>query len=583
MRRRFLNLFQNSKLNQKINYVTFGTFFMAFFVCFIIIMFFFSAREKELAEKSITETYDRIKNRMETYIDEIDMSAYTVMYSNWVQELFVSNTFTANSADRNLQKNAAHFLTNYSSIYGNIHYILLTEDQYYIMNSTNSKIAQKFDIRDQKWYGKLVRENKYRELEDASIMEKDRDKDAVTTYYQIHNINNVKGIIGYFVASLPYEHFSLIAELIGEDEDVLIQTEHGKTVYCSMDSSEEFLQRISAQLNPMTVKKNIMSYDGMVMDGKWKIRILKESPSIINSMKAHYYIFLIILPVILLCTLISDFFSRYLSRPIVRLTEAMQEVGKQNFDVRVSGKYKDEIGDMLRGFNDMTEHIKNLIDQNHRMYVAHQKAELAMLQQRMDPHFLCNALEIINGMILCDENERAIEMTGMLGKMYRYDLGEEDIVPLREEVSYLQNYLNILAYKYRRLSVNYEIEEEVLDYPLMKFICQPLVENALKHGFANKIDECVLWIMIGKREENLSIRIKDNGKGIEFDLLFELQNKIKFLRENKKIEINDYIGVLNTAQRVFLQYGKNSLFQITSELEKGTEIEIVIPIRNGGN
>lgn len=304
MKKRFLDIFRNSKLNQKINYVTFGTFIVAFFLCFVIMLFVFSTREKELAEKNLTETYGRIKYSMEKYMDEIDMSAYTVMYSNWVQQLLASDTFTINSVDRVLQKNASHFLANYSSIYGDIHYILLSEDQYYIMNTTNSRITRNFDIRKQKWYEELIEVNKYRELEESSIMEKAIDKNAVTTYYQIHNIYNMGETVGYFVVNFPYNHFSNISEMISEEEEVLIQTKCGKTVYCSMKSSEEFLQKLSVQSNTITTKKNLMSYEGKVMDGEWTIWILKESPSIIKSMKAHYYIFLIILPVILLCILI---------------------------------------------------------------------------------------------------------------------------------------------------------------------------------------------------------------------------------------------------------------------------------------
>ncbi len=581
MKYHFLDVFRNSKLNKKITYVTFGTFLMAFFVCFIIIVFFFSAREKEQAEKNLTAAYDRIQYSIENYMDEIDMSAYTVMFSNWVQNLLASDTFTADSSvDRTLQKHASHFLTNYSSIYGDIHYILLSEDQFYIMNTTNSRITQGFDIRKQDWYEELIEQKRYREYENASIMAKVTDKDALTTYYRIHNIYNLREAMGYFVVSLPYEQFSLVSEMIGENEDVLIQTASGKTVYCSMEDTEDFIQRLPEQKDTVSVKKNVMSYEGTVMDGQWKIWIIKESPSMMNSMKNHYYIFLIILPVILMCIFISIMFSKYLSRPIMRLTNAMQEVGRQNFEVRVTGRYEDEIGDMLRGFNDMTERITNLIEQNRLIYEAHQKAELQILQQRMDPHFLCNTLEIINGMILCGENDQAIELSGMIGKMYRYDLGEEDIVSVREEVSYLKNYLDILAYKYRRLQVHYQIDEEVLNYPLMKFICQPLAENALKHGFIHKSSECVLEIAIKREGSYLFIQIKDNGKGIEEELLKELQEKTELLRKNQDIEINTYIGVLNTAQRIFLQYGSESQFQITSATGKGTQIEISIPIRN---
>jgi two-component system sensor histidine kinase YesM len=230
----------------------------------------------------------------------------------------------------------------------------------------------------------------------------------------------------------------------------------------------------------------------------------------------------------------------------------------------------------------MAKNLGHLQLMNQAMYKARLETEFRILQQRINPHFLCNTLEIINGMILCGEEENALELTGMLGRMYRYDLGENDIADFREEVEYLKNYLSILSYKYPSLQVFYEIDDSVLPCQIPKFVCQPLVENTLKHGFSGRIDDCRLWIGIRRNREEITIRIQDNGKGIEPELLEDIRLRIEDLRKDQTVMISEHIGLLNTARRLFLFFGDACRFDIQATEGEGTQIDISVKAIEGG-
>ncbi|HIU76194.1 MAG TPA: histidine kinase [Candidatus Pelethocola excrementipullorum] len=578
MEKRVWGKFRQINLNKKVMYMTLGAFLLIFALCFLIIAFIFSYRERDQAKEMLLNVYDRIDTRLDKYVGDIDMASYTVMYSKWVQQLLGGNIFTSQAELQSYRRNASHFLSSYSSMNDNLKCFLVSRDHSYVKNNNSYNVRQNFDISNQEWYRTLEENAKYREYGTSEILDKNAGENSMTIYYQVQNIYTFKPM-GVFVVCLEYDRFSFIGEMLNENEYVLIRDQEGNTVYSNMGERMERLGDLEAVQGEIAGDNELMLYREKTMENGWDIWILKENVTLLDSIRNNFYIFLIMIPVALVFMGISLMFSRYLTVPIVRCTKALKEVRNRNFNVVIPNTYKDEIGGMIDGFNDMSLNIQRLIDQNRLIYKSRQQAEFKILQQRINPHFLCNTLEIINGMILYGDDEKAVELTGMLGKMYRYDLGEDDIVPIREELSYLKNYLDILSYKYRNLQVVYEVDDEVLDCSILKFICQPLVENALKHGFRKKVSKCRIEIRIWREDDWIMIYVNDNGEGIKKPLLEELQEKIQLLQQDQATEINNHIGVLNTARRIFLQYGSKCYFGIVTGVNSGTRIEIHIPAK----
>ena len=142
------------------------------------------------------------------------------------------------------------------------------------------------------------------------------------------------------------------------------------------------------------------------------------------------------------------------------------------------------------------------------------QAELAALQSKINPHFLCNSLNAIASLIPQDP-EKAEKMTIQLSKLFRYSVyhNRENLVMVKEEMEIVSIFLDIEKVRFGdRINFQLEIEEEILQEKIPRFLIQPLVENALKHGLKDVVKDAILKIELKKLNKGqLVIAITDNG------------------------------------------------------------------------
>ena len=140
------------------------------------------------------------------------------------------------------------------------------------------------------------------------------------------------------------------------------------------------------------------------------------------------------------------------------------------------------------------------------------QAELAALQSRINPHFLYNSLNAIASLIH-EDPDKAENMTLKLSKLFRYSINQtqEDLVTVQDEMEIVSNYLDIEKVRFEdRINFITEVDQELLYAKIPRFLIQPLVENALKHGLKDVADHAKLTIEI-KKTDQLVILISDNG------------------------------------------------------------------------
>jgi len=188
------------------------------------------------------------------------------------------------------------------------------------------------------------------------------------------------------------------------------------------------------------------------------------------------------------------------------------------------------------------------------------QAELATLHARINPHFLYNALNSIASLIHHDA-DKAESMTLKLSKLFRYTINQnsEDLVLIRDEVETGNAYLDIEKIRFGdRISFNIHVDEELMDARIPRFLIQPLVENALKHGLKNIAEKGRLDVKIGRLSENIEITVADNGAPFPD-------------------ELQTGYGLQSTYDKLSLLYGENHQISITNEPVK--QITILIPLR----
>jgi hypothetical protein len=132
-------------------------------------------------------------------------------------------------------------------------------------------------------------------------------------------------------------------------------------------------------------------------------------------------------------------------------------------------------------------------------------SQMELLQSRMDPHFLFNSLNVLSSLI--DENEAAQHYLSRLADVYRYVLmsREKELVPLREEMEVVENYLYLARVRFREgLEVKIRLSEEQLSMKVAPLAIQLLVENALKHNAITRSKP--LCLEISASEGRLRVR-----------------------------------------------------------------------------
>lgn len=148
------------------------------------------------------------------------------------------------------------------------------------------------------------------------------------------------------------------------------------------------------------------------------------------------------------------------------------------------------------------------------------KAELEALQAKVNPHFLYNTLNSIAELSL-HQGLKARQMTIALAELFRYSLNKknETLISVEEEVEMVENYLMIEKIRFEdRLEVSIEVDESARRIKIPKFILQPLVENAVKHGLKDPDKKGAILIVILGHAGKLDIRIFDNGSPFPEDL-----------------------------------------------------------------
>src|SRR5262245_7842568 len=191
------------------------------------------------------------------------------------------------------------------------------------------------------------------------------------------------------------------------------------------------------------------------------------------------------------------------------------------------------------------------------------EAQLQALQRQLHPHFLFNTLNAIAGLMRTDV-DAADRMMDRLGDLLRMTLNTSNIqeVSLKEELEVLQKYLDIEQVRLGdRMTVNIDIDPDALDAQLPNFLLQPLVENAVRHGIAPRVEPGQLAISASRQVNRLRIEILNSGDGVP---------------PHRLTLLNQGVGVANTRARLEHRY-PNDHSLVFSNADPGFRVTVEIP------
>lgn len=311
------------------------------------------------------------------------------------------------------------------------------------------------------------------------------------------------------------------------------------------------------------------------------LKYLTKSTDVVRNVTIIAFIVLV-----LIASFISIILAWSVTKPIKNLGRLMQDVEKGNLNVEIPMNSNDEVGVLAKSFHSMITRIRELIQKNYSIEIRQKNAELYALQSQINPHFMYNTLETISMAVEDGESEMVVDMVTLLGRMLRYSLSnKERLVPIKQEVQHIQDYLKIQKFRFEeRLSFQIEEELDCTSYYTPKFILQPIVENAIKYGLekrrALEVQIIVKEVISTDKNKDILFIIRDNGPGISKDILESLQNK---LQSDPMGERESGFGILNVHARVMMMFGKQYEIKVNSMLDQGTVVTIQIPAISKGD
>lgn len=400
-------------------------------------------------------------------------------------------------------------------------------------------------------------------------------------------------VYAYVIVTVTDESIQDIFNQLGDGQDVmLVDGENRVMVHPDRSRIGERLDylRGSDAVAPDIVELNGEDYlvaQHRLQMKDWKLVLLtpyKDAVSKINDIFRTVFLFQLVAFAAFLVLLVL--LIRAFTKPLVRLGRLATTVQRGNLEVRSHIRGRDEIGRLGSSFDQMLDRIKAMIAEVTAEQSRKRKAELAMLQAQINPHFLFNVLNSIRMKVLRRGDKESAEMISSLSRLLRMTISrEEETITLHEEVSTAIDYVNLMNLRQKeKVGLEIDMAQEVLLAEVPRFFLQPLIENALIHGMQQRSGT----ISVSSRqigEGTIELVVRDDGIGMSASALAALREKLAsndaetaaFGHERRSGFSG--IGLTNVNERMRLRFGERFAMDVDSREGEGTTIRMTIPLK----
>lgn len=325
-------------------------------------------------------------------------------------------------------------------------------------------------------------------------------------------------------------------------------------------------------------KKYISVYSYLNEELQWELVSAANQSVYMKEIKHNAYIIVFVGLLLLFVTILLLWeLSRQLINSINTVVSSMRVAGAGDLSTRIeiSEKMSLEIENVALQFNETLGKLVCALEKEKEATDKQRKAEIRALEAQINPHFLYNTLDTINWMAI-DRGEFDISNAiGSLANILRYAITDSNgTVCIRDEIEWLKKYIYLQQFRLKNKFVRViEVAPELLDVKIHKLLLQPFIENAIIHGFNGEQDEYILEVYISREKNYLVIIIRDNGSGMSSDLVNRINNG-----QTIKTEGKNHIGMDNAIMRLNMYCEGQAKVMVTSEINKGTEVKLILPI-----
>ncbi|MCM3038087.1 histidine kinase [Paenibacillus motobuensis] len=386
----------------------------------------------------------------------------------------------------------------------------------------------------------------------------------------------------YYIARVIYDsrekqYVSVLLVSIAESyfNKLLSPVEFGKVAL--FDSSGELISgNTELSLDNTEPNHNVRTFRD-ISKSSWKLVYEASEKEWSGQISRTFYTGLIVVVLLFLVFLMTSMvIAKRLHSPIHKLQRVVRQFGLGNLDVRLDVKGRDDIAELGHTLNTMLDQLQQLIHDIEQEQEQKRVMELEALFMQIRPHFLINTLNSIKCSLILQQDKLHSGIIDSLMSLLRAYLKVNEPTTLKEECKLLAHYVDIMKIRSEiPLKLEIDLEPKTKELIVPKLILQPLVENAIVHGF---VDHPSPTIRVSSRYDagGVMIEIEDNGSGIEEETLGMLNRRLMFNDE----EDGSYqrVGLINVVQRLRLTFGEEATMTISNLQQGGTSVSLYLPL-----
>lgn len=306
-----------------------------------------------------------------------------------------------------------------------------------------------------------------------------------------------------------------------------------------------------------------------------KIRLTLDSRQQYSEIYTYRFlllgIYVLLIPILVL---IGIYVRKRIVKPISLLSEASRRIEAGELGVTVPMRGGDELGDLGVSFSNMSRRIQELIDKTYKEEIDLKNAQIQALQSRINPHFINNALEVINWQARLDGSETTSSMVTSLSVLLNATMGRKDrrMVALKEEMEVAEAYIYFVQERYgSELVIERDLQEEAMESVVPLLSVQPVLENAVEHGIAPN-GGGLIRLEARKAADCLQITIINTGKPLQPEDREKIDAALK-----GDTSVGNHLGLANIVNRLNLIYNGRAGIQVYSDENRRTVVQMSIP------
>lgn len=589
------SLFRNMNMRNKllIIFIMIGLVPVLFFAAF-----FFqqskSAFEDELGKYTL-EISKQVGGRLDAFVQEMERvsniirfnpDVQTVLYE-WTEERTAPSIYAERNV-RSLFENIGNFRDDFKGIF------LVTDRGLLVYNGTGEVAKLNYNFSESPWYQAVKEQTSFR-LNTAHPQNYVKGEEVVTFSVRLTDNREFKTKGTLLIDFTPHTILSMSENIqLGKSGHVWMMTPEGEPVVSSQQlpdwlEDEELLRKVQQEPSGFFH----FEYAGVQMlagfytssETGWKIIGSVPFEELAYGLyRIRTFIVVLAVGALIVIIFLATALSRMFTKPLKVMERRMVEVGKGNFETSLPVMARDEIGRLSISFNRM---IAELHRMNHEVFQSQlreyqqqihlKNTEMRALQAQINPHFLYNTLNTIACIAEVYDRDEIAEVSHSLSRMLQYSITGGLTATVEEELNHLQAYMSIVNVRFpMKLDLKLQVDPEIKRMRFMKLVFQPIVENAVNHGFAG-IDQGHIVVEARLDGDTASFAFMDDGIGMKEQKLLSVQERLraKEMDTDTNTEVN-HIGLRNVYHRLYMLYGDQFSMNIWSKPQQGTKIEIRI-------